>query len=41
VNGVGGEYFADSNIAKTSSQGRDTDLAKKLWDFSMDLIKDK
>ncbi|GAU32384.1 hypothetical protein TSUD_44270 [Trifolium subterraneum] len=41
VKGIGGEYFVDSNIAKTSSHGRDTDLAKKLWDFSMDLIKDK
>ncbi|XP_045821039.1 short-chain dehydrogenase TIC 32, chloroplastic-like isoform X2 [Trifolium pratense] len=41
VKGIGGEYFVDSNIAKTSSQGRNTDLAKKLWDFSMDLIKDK
>ncbi|RDY05780.1 Short-chain dehydrogenase TIC 32, chloroplastic, partial [Mucuna pruriens] len=39
VEGISGEYFADNNIARASSQGRDIDLAKKLWDFSMDLIK--
>ncbi|XP_027358929.1 short-chain dehydrogenase TIC 32, chloroplastic-like isoform X4 [Abrus precatorius] len=39
VKGISGEYFADCNISKTSSKGKDIDLAKKLWDFSMNLIK--
>ncbi|KAK4488288.1 hypothetical protein RD792_004040 [Penstemon davidsonii] len=34
VKGVSGEFFADSNIAKTSEVAKDADLAKKLWDFS-------
>ncbi|KEH43689.1 putative very-long-chain 3-oxoacyl-CoA reductase [Medicago truncatula] len=38
VKGVSGEYFSDNNVAKRESQGRDADLAKKLWDFSMNLI---
>ncbi|CAL2243744.1 unnamed protein product [Prunus armeniaca] len=39
VKGVTGEYFSDSNLAKPRPQGQDGDLAKKLWDFSMDLVK--
>ncbi|KAK7391352.1 hypothetical protein VNO78_19767 [Psophocarpus tetragonolobus] len=39
VKGISGQYFSDSNVAKTTSQGTDTDLAKKLWDFSMNLTK--
>ena len=39
VKGTTGEYFADSNIAKGSSQANDPELAKKLWDFSLSLIK--
>ncbi|KAK7279926.1 hypothetical protein RJT34_24987 [Clitoria ternatea] len=39
VKGVSGKYFSDSNEAKPTSQGTDFDLAKKLWDFSMNLIK--
>ncbi|XP_008234205.1 PREDICTED: short-chain dehydrogenase TIC 32, chloroplastic-like [Prunus mume] len=39
VKGVTGEYFSDSNLAKPRPQGQDADLAKKLWDFSMDLVK--
>ncbi|KAJ1391021.1 Short-chain dehydrogenase/reductase SDR [Sesbania bispinosa] len=39
VKGVSGKYFSDSNVYKTTSQGSDADLAKKLWDFSMNLIK--
>ncbi|XP_043698914.1 short-chain dehydrogenase TIC 32, chloroplastic-like isoform X2 [Telopea speciosissima] len=38
VKGVGGEYFADSNLAKSTSQAKDMELAKKLWEFSMSLI---
>ncbi|KAK7364349.1 hypothetical protein VNO80_12933 [Phaseolus coccineus] len=39
VRGISGEYFADNKIAKAGSKGRDIELAKKLWDFSMSLIK--
>ncbi|RYR37643.1 hypothetical protein Ahy_A09g042502 isoform C [Arachis hypogaea] len=39
VKGVSGKYFSDSNLSKTTSHGTDDDLAKKLWDFSMNLIK--
>ncbi|MED6124691.1 Short-chain dehydrogenase TIC 32, chloroplastic [Stylosanthes scabra] len=35
VSGISGEYFADNNLAKADSLGRDIVLAKKLWDFSM------
>ncbi|RDY14795.1 Short-chain dehydrogenase TIC 32, chloroplastic, partial [Mucuna pruriens] len=38
VSGVSGEYFSDSNLAKASSLATNTDLAKKLWDFSMKII---
>ncbi|XP_057424398.1 short-chain dehydrogenase TIC 32, chloroplastic isoform X2 [Lotus japonicus] len=39
VKGVSGKYFSDSNVSKTTPHGTDADLAKKLWDFSMNLIK--
>ncbi|ESW15436.1 hypothetical protein PHAVU_007G072600 [Phaseolus vulgaris] len=39
VKGISGNYFSDSNVAKPTSQGTDADLAKKLWDFSLNLIK--
>ncbi|KAL2550436.1 NAD(P)-binding Rossmann-fold superfamily protein [Forsythia ovata] len=38
VKGISGEYFSDNNLAKPSSRAADTDLSRKLWDFSMDLI---
>ncbi|CAI0476212.1 unnamed protein product [Linum tenue] len=38
VKGVTGEYFSDSNVYKPNSQAKDEELAKKLWDFSLDLI---
>ncbi|XP_073029697.1 short-chain dehydrogenase TIC 32, chloroplastic-like [Primulina eburnea] len=41
VKGVSGKYFADSNIAYPSSLARDVDLAKKLWDFSLNLTENK
>lgn len=34
VEGVSGEYFADSNVSKSSSKGRDDALAEKLWKVS-------
>ncbi|GLT35927.1 hypothetical protein SLA2020_103380 [Shorea laevis] len=39
VNGVSGEYFKDSNIGQATVKGRDAELAKKLWDFSMNMVK--
>ncbi|MCD7461701.1 hypothetical protein HAX54_046835 [Datura stramonium] len=39
VKGVSGEYFLDNNLAATTEMGKDMDLAKRLWDFSMDLVK--
>ncbi|XAR53645.1 Very-long-chain 3-oxoacyl-CoA reductase [Bertholletia excelsa] len=39
VKGTSGEYFVDSNIGRASSQARDVELARKLWDFSMELVK--
>ncbi|XP_019177951.1 PREDICTED: short-chain dehydrogenase TIC 32, chloroplastic-like [Ipomoea nil] len=39
VKGVSGEYFSDNNIATPTPQAMDKDLAKRLWDFSMDLVK--
>ncbi|KAJ0818727.1 putative very-long-chain 3-oxoacyl-CoA reductase [Helianthus annuus] len=38
VKGVSGEYFSDRNIAKPSSLAKDSDLAKKLWDFSLGMV---
>ncbi|KAF5194244.1 Short-chain dehydrogenase tic 32 protein [Thalictrum thalictroides] len=38
VKGVSGEYFSDSNIGKPSTLAKDTELAKKLWEFSMSLV---
>ncbi|KAK9668125.1 hypothetical protein RND81_13G036400 [Saponaria officinalis] len=37
VEGVTGKYFMDSNVAQSASQAQDTELAKKLWDFSSKL----
>ncbi|KAG2318546.1 hypothetical protein Bca52824_011759 [Brassica carinata] len=37
VAGVTGDYFTDCNIAKPSSLARDSELAKKVWDFSTKL----
>ncbi|KAJ9679471.1 hypothetical protein PVL29_021413 [Vitis rotundifolia] len=39
VKGVSGQYFSDCNIAEPSSQAKDPELAKKLWEFSMNLVK--
>ncbi|KAI4351700.1 hypothetical protein L6164_006034 [Bauhinia variegata] len=40
VKGITGEYFSNCDLAKTSSQGSDMELASKLWDFSTKLIED-
>ncbi|KAH9602650.1 hypothetical protein KSS87_005135 [Heliosperma pusillum] len=39
IQGVSGKYFMDSNIAQPTSQAQDTELAKKLWDFSSNLTQ--
>lgn len=38
VKGVSGEYFVDSNKAKPSSLAKDSEFAKKLWDFSLGMV---
>ncbi|KAI3458129.1 hypothetical protein Pfo_014792 [Paulownia fortunei] len=35
VKGMSGNYYADSNLAETSLQANDQELAKKLWDFTI------
>ncbi|GLT35925.1 hypothetical protein SLA2020_103370 [Shorea laevis] len=37
VKGKSGLYFADCNVVEVSEQANDTNLAKKLWDFSLSL----
>ncbi|KAI7741549.1 hypothetical protein M8C21_006157 [Ambrosia artemisiifolia] len=41
VKGVSGEYFADSNISKPGKFVDDPEMAKKLWDFSLELTRSK
>ncbi|XP_062026235.1 short-chain dehydrogenase TIC 32, chloroplastic-like isoform X1 [Rosa rugosa] len=41
VKGVSGEYFSGCNITKPSSQAKDGDVAKKLWEFSLSLTDRK
>jgi len=41
ANGISGEFFADSNISKASKMGRDPELAKKLWEFSLTFTEKK
>ncbi|KAL6838456.1 hypothetical protein ACP4OV_031701 [Aristida adscensionis] len=38
VKGVSGKYFCDSNLYEPSEKAKDMDLAKRLWDFSVELI---
>ncbi|KAK7399200.1 hypothetical protein VNO78_10378 [Psophocarpus tetragonolobus] len=37
VKGISGEYFMDSNKANPTSLAKDSELAKKLWEFSLNL----
>ncbi|XP_031483552.1 short-chain dehydrogenase TIC 32, chloroplastic-like [Nymphaea colorata] len=39
VRGISGKYYCDSNEATPSYHARDPELAKKLWDFSKNLIQ--
>ncbi|XP_061348690.1 short-chain dehydrogenase TIC 32, chloroplastic isoform X1 [Gastrolobium bilobum] len=41
VKGISGEYFMDSNKANPTSQAKDSELAKKLWEFSVSLTNQK
>jgi len=41
LKGISGQYFADSNLSKASNHAQDPELAKKLWDFSLNLTKSK
>jgi WW domain-containing oxidoreductase len=34
VDGVAGKYFSDCNVGKSSSRGRDEEMAAKLWEVS-------
>ncbi|KAJ6849924.1 short-chain dehydrogenase TIC 32, chloroplastic-like [Iris pallida] len=38
VEGVTGKYFSNSNLSTPSKKASDADLAKKLWDFSLNVI---
>ncbi|KAF5194250.1 Short-chain dehydrogenase tic 32 protein [Thalictrum thalictroides] len=38
VKDISGEYFQNCNIGKASTQAKDAELAKRLWDFSLTLI---
>ncbi|XP_074588118.1 short-chain dehydrogenase TIC 32 B, chloroplastic-like [Curcuma longa] len=39
VKGISGKYFADCNIEKTTANGLNETLARKLWEYSETLIK--
>lgn len=41
LQGVSGKYFADNNLEKPSKMATDEALAKKLWDFSEELVNSK
>ncbi|XP_028773260.1 short-chain dehydrogenase TIC 32, chloroplastic isoform X1 [Neltuma alba] len=41
VKGMTGCYFADCNVAETSFQASDPGLARKLWDYSSDLVQSR
>ena len=38
LGGVTGEYFADCNIARSSSNGKNMALAKRLWEVSEEIV---
>ncbi|KAF3775479.1 Short-chain dehydrogenase [Nymphaea thermarum] len=41
MKGVSGKYFSDCNEDKPTAFGQDADLAKKLWEFSEEMISTK
>jgi WW domain-containing oxidoreductase len=40
VEGVAGKYFSDCNVGKSSSRGRDAELAAKLWEVSENIVEE-
>ncbi|XP_039132640.1 short-chain dehydrogenase TIC 32, chloroplastic-like [Dioscorea cayenensis subsp. rotundata] len=38
VKGVTGKYFVDSNVAELKSHAADPEMAKKLWELSLNMI---
>ncbi|KAK3129389.1 hypothetical protein QOZ80_6BG0478780 [Eleusine coracana subsp. coracana] len=38
VKGVSGKYLCDSNLYEPSEKAKDMSLAKRLWDFSLELV---
>lgn len=38
VKGVSGKYFCDCNLYEPSANAKDMELAKRLWDFGVELI---
>ncbi|CAM0949257.1 unnamed protein product [Alopecurus aequalis] len=38
MKGVSGKYFNNSNLYEPSEKAKDTELARKLWDFSVELV---
>jgi hypothetical protein len=38
VKGVSGKYFYDSNQYEPDAKAKDKVLAKRLWDFSVNLV---
>jgi WW domain-containing oxidoreductase len=38
VEGVAGKYFSDCNVGKSSSRGRDAEMAGKLWEVSEKIV---
>ena len=38
VEGVAGKYFSDCNVGKSSSRGRDAEMAAKLWGVSEKIV---
>ncbi|KAH9611076.1 hypothetical protein KSS87_018979 [Heliosperma pusillum] len=39
VEGTSGKYFADCNLAEANSLSNDADMARKLWEYSSNLVK--
>jgi hypothetical protein len=35
---VSGKYWCDSNLYEPSDKAKDTELGKKLWDYTLDLV---
>ena len=41
VEGVSGKYFVDSQEASSSEQSQDEELARRLWEVSEEMVKEK